>query len=253
MPDTQDLNIRNGLEAALRICEAPLGRSLIDVGAGTTDHGVLFRQFYAEAFSNDLLEREDPFHITGDILTTDLGRKFDVVYASNILEHQKNVGHFLERLIDLCADDGHLVVIVPHQHLHKLLFGHLTSWTVGILVYNLVMAGIDCSEARLCRGRHEISIIVRNRKTEQIGDIARSAAVGLHWEADDLKKYFPFDFFQGCTADMDSIGWPESYKLACKAPMKIHTMGDDIVDIKPGVPFEIPQAKAKEPWWYKAS
>lgn len=247
---SKTLFIRNGLEAALRLCETPFGASLIDIGAGNTDHGAFFRKFYPEYFTNDFIQKPDPYHIEGDIFDVPIDRKFDVVYASNVLEHQKDVGAFIKRLMAICNDGGYIALIVPIQHHHKLLFGHLTSWTPGILIYNMVMAGLDCAEAKVCRGKYEISVIVQNKPAAQVSDIARSAAAGWPEEMDQIKRYFPFDFFAGCTADMDSIRWPETYNIVVDHALEVATVGDELFTIAPGSSLKVPQGKARKPWWY---
>lgn len=252
MPMSKELklNIRNGLEAVLKICEQPLGESILDVGAGVTDHTDLMRLFYSDVYTTDFLTRPDSNHIAGDFLETNFDKQFDVVYASNVLEHQKNVSFFLERLKSVCKDDGYIVLVVPHQHMHKLLAGHLTSWTVGLLIYNLVLCGLDCSQAKVCRGQYELSIIVKKNLIEPFGDIGRASAIDRHDELPKIEKYFPFSFFHGCTADVNSINWPEEYTLKCAQDIVIQSIHGNVYHIKPKEAFKVPQAQAPVPWWY---
>ena len=63
-----------------------------------------------------------------------------------ILEHQLNVNLFLEKIKNLLVSDGILAIVVPIRK-PNIVGGHLTLWNLGLLLYNLVIAGFDCSEA----------------------------------------------------------------------------------------------------------
>ena len=58
-------------------------------------------------------------------------------------------------------------------------------WNPGILIYNLILAGFDCSEAMIKTYDYDISVIVKKRQAilpqleHDFGDIKK------------LKKYFP--------------------------------------------------------------
>jgi trans-aconitate methyltransferase len=90
-------------------------------------------------------------------------RKFDLVWASHVLEHQRNVGTFLDRLVDCCGDGGFICITVPDPHRH-LWGGHLTLWSPGLLAYNIVLSGLDISAAKFIRGTNEFSILFTPKK-----------------------------------------------------------------------------------------
>jgi 2-polyprenyl-3-methyl-5-hydroxy-6-metoxy-1,4-benzoquinol methylase len=146
-------------------------KTVLDVGSGG---GIHARQFashgcdvlcidygtsvYAEQASNDSLK----------VINTDFNayrpeEKFDLVWASHVLEHQRDVGTFLERLIACCADDGTICITVPDPHRY-LWGGHLTLWTPGLLAYNVVLCGIDLSDAEFLRGSGEFSFFFKPRR-----------------------------------------------------------------------------------------
>jgi hypothetical protein len=76
------------------------------------------------------------------------------------LEHQRNPGSFIEKLIECCSSDGYVVITVPFPH-RRLWGGHLSLWTPGILAYNIVMCGVDISGAQVFYGYRETSIIFK--------------------------------------------------------------------------------------------
>ena len=63
--------------------------------------------------------------------------------------------------------------------------GHLTCWNAGLLLYNLVINGLDCKNASILSYDYNISVIVRNKLREN---------VNLTFDSGDINKlieYFP--------------------------------------------------------------
>src|SRR6185503_2160161 len=136
----------------------------------------------------------------GDVLDFETTERFDLVWCSHALEHQPNVGFFLEHLVALAKPGGVLAITVPPAR-RTIVGGHLTVWNTGLLLYNLVSAGIDCSEARTREYGYNVSAIVRLRPAvlpplrHDAGDIERLAA------------FFPLPVQQGFDGKIDAIGW----------------------------------------------
>ena len=97
-------------------------------------------------------------------------KKYDLVWASHVLEHQQNVGLFLQKLINLCNDEGYIAITVPFLH-RRLWGGHLSLWTPGFLAYNIVLQGIDLSRSQLIYGFKEISVIFKIKKIQLPRDL----------------------------------------------------------------------------------
>lgn len=161
MKHSIQLNIRNGIECALRLISDYKINSLIDVGAGGTDHKFLFAMYLLGGVYTNDIKGKGQYNYPGDFMHIDFDRKFHVVYASNILEHMKNPGMFIEKIFNICEDDGYVAIVVPRPHLNRLLSGHINSYTPATLLYNIVTSGYDCSDARICNGVYEKSIIVK--------------------------------------------------------------------------------------------
>ncbi len=67
----------------------------------------------------DLL-REQGFNTkTADVVTMDLGEKFDTIIGGEIIEHLPNVGLFLENMSRHLKDDGTLLVTTPNPFYSK--------------------------------------------------------------------------------------------------------------------------------------
>ena len=207
-----NLYLRNGLEAALRIvCDYHNPRSIIDIGSGGDNHKRFFSFFCEQVFTNDFNEDLNNLNFPGDFMEIDFGREFSVVYCSNVLEHARNVGNFIEKLFAICEDDGIVSIIVPRPHLNRLLSGHITTWSTGTLVYNIICAGFDCSDAQVLDGEYEKGIIVRKKPIRDLSFVRRSGVVG---SVNNLAKFFPWKGIRHRGPGLlPSIRWPEQYNL----------------------------------------
>lgn len=157
---------------ALQYCRRLSPRTVLDVGSGGGQHASAFASDGANVTCVDLgtsiyaktsqtVERVRV--INTDFERWQADRQYDLVWASHVLEHQRNLGRFIEQLIACCSPSGHVAVIVPTPH-RRLWGGHLTLWTPGLLAYNIVLAGVDLSDAELAYGYRETWIVFRPTK-----------------------------------------------------------------------------------------
>lgn len=130
-------------------------------------------------------------------------KKFDCVWASHILEHQRDPGIFLERCLYYLAEDGVLVVTVPPLK-HNIVGGHVTLWNAGLLLYHLILAGQDCKKAAVKEYGYNISVIVKKASVPE--DVLSS----LHMDTGDivrLQNYFPVPVKEGFVGNGISANW----------------------------------------------
>ena len=135
-------------------------------------------------------EKDDIRVIVADANTVELGERFDCVWASHVLEHQPNANLFIRRLRAWAKQDG-IIAVTVRPLKFDLVGGHLSLWTPGHLIYNLVFAGIDCSDAELYHYGYNITAIVRNRQAE---------LPPLHYDSGDvgrLRRFMPPGFHEG--------------------------------------------------------
>lgn len=175
--------------------------TVLDVGCGDGAHAeVLAAQ--GKRVTTVSLHRYGTFQpdFVGDFFDFESPQRFDVVWCSHALEHQANVGLFLRRLVGFLKPGGVLAITVPPAR-REIVGGHLTVWNTGLLLYNLVMAGIDCGAARSAEYGYNVSVIVRCRP---------AALPPLRHDAGDIEAlapYFPLPVVQGFDGRIEAIDW----------------------------------------------
>ena len=103
-----------------------------------------------------------------------------------------------------CFDDidegGIFAVTVPPLK-HEIVGGHVTLWNAGLLLYQLILAGFDCSSASVKTYGYNISVIVRKKAATlprlrmDFGDI------------EALSHYFPFPVANGFDGRILEVNW----------------------------------------------
>lgn len=201
-------DLQLGSLAARKIAGITLpGSRILDIGGGGGQHSLFFSDLGFDVTYNDFKRSEnltdDIRCITGNFNDLFFPVKFDIVWASHVLEHQPNVNEFLRKVKFVTEDDGLIAITVPPAK-GQIVSGHFSIWNSGLLLYNLVMAGLDCRNASVLQYGYNISVIVRKKEIElpdlnyDYGDLTR------------LKEFFPSDLqwaddsFNG---DVSEINW----------------------------------------------
>ena len=168
--------------------------TVLDIGSGSGAHTKILnkknKKVTALDFGKSIYAKrkaanyQNTKHIEVDFLQYKSKEKFDCIWASHVLEHQTNPGFFIKKCIELTKNNGIIAISVPPMS-PFVVGGHLTYWNAGILLYNLVINGLDCRNASVLSYDVNISVIVRNKMRENVdltfdnGDINK------------LIKYFP--------------------------------------------------------------
>lgn len=132
--------------------------------------------------------------IHGDFNQIDFEGKYDLLWMSHVLEHQLNVHAFLVKAVSLVNEGGYISIAVPPRK-PFVVSGHINLFNPGILVYRLILAGVDCSSAKIFQYDGNICLLAKINKINlpalsfDIGDIKL------------LEKYFPFDVKEGFNGD----------------------------------------------------
>jgi SAM-dependent methyltransferase len=146
------------LQALEKLLSAYDFHTVLDVGCGTGCHWPFFHEAGKEVTGIDI-GRMCSGVIVADYLRHEFDRQFDCLWLSHVLEHQLNVNLFLQKVFRDLKPGGILAVTVPPLK-HNIVGGHVTLWNAGLVLYNLILAGFDCSHARVKRYGYNISVIV---------------------------------------------------------------------------------------------
>lgn len=204
-----------GVEA-LRVlaCKAACA-TVLDVGAGPGLHSKILRHLGKQVLSVDFhtqstmrQESVQAADLIGDYLSMRFAIPFDAVWCCHVLEHQRNAGAFLEKLLGDVKEGGLLAITVP-PFKHNIVGGHLSVWNAGLLLYNLVLAGNDCSQAMVRRYGYNISVLTP-RKAAALPE----QLVGGRGDLERLAHLFPFDAAQDFDGDIEELNWPIPNTLA---------------------------------------
>ena len=139
-------------------------KSLLDIGCGKHQpHCAKFREqkTFKEISTCDFFNNNDYKGLFTEIDFE--GKQFDAVWCAHVLEHQENVGAFLRKIHSVTKEGGLVAITVPPMK-HNIVGGHLTLWNIGLLYYNIILAGFDCSNAFHKQYNYDQSIIL-NKKT----------------------------------------------------------------------------------------
>jgi 2-polyprenyl-3-methyl-5-hydroxy-6-metoxy-1,4-benzoquinol methylase len=194
----QNMLGRNALEYIIDNCDF---NSVIDIGCGLGMHADIleskgkvvtrFDQGQSRAY------KHNDKTIIANFLSYDFDRQFDLVWACHVLEHQLDPNKFLIKIRNVCKPHGIIAITVPPAK-PEFVGGHLTLWTPALLLYHLVLAGIDCKNAFTMSYGYNISVIVANEP-------ARYSIEDLRFDFDDinrLSQFLPDSASPKCRGDL---------------------------------------------------
>ena len=138
--------------------------TVLDVGAGEQAHARIFRALDKEVTTLDsMYDPVFPADIRGDFLEAAINEQCDVLFCSHVLQQQRDIGAFTDRLFDVLGDGGVLALTVPPICSHWVTLSQCNSLNAGMLLYHLVMSGFDCRDARVLTYGGNASVILRKK------------------------------------------------------------------------------------------
>jgi len=169
----------------------------LDVGSGNGDHAKAFASAGLQVTTVDFQNAD----ICGDFLTVDCP-KADLVWTCHVLEHVPNPNLFLAKCFDQINNDGWFCVTVPPLK-HNIVGGHVNLYNAGLLLYQMILAGFDCREAKVNEYGYNISVLVKKRYA-RIPEIAYD-----YGDIEILRGYFPLDVQHGFDGRLGEVNWRE--------------------------------------------
>jgi len=189
--------------------------TVLDIGCGAghhtkilIDNGKKVTAVDYERSPGFVLNDFDDF-IIGDFMQLEFGsRQFDAVWCSHVLEHMPNTNLFLRKVYSVLKEGGVLALSVPPLK-HDIVGGHVHLFNAGILLYHLVLAGFDCSNAAVKSYGYNISVLVTKRTINVLPDLIYDSG-----DINTIKKFLPLglDFLpQGndvkFNGSIESLNW----------------------------------------------
>ena len=121
-------------------------KTCLDIGSGEGVHTAILRHAGLEVFQVDKYSTTAEYKV--DFIEHEFDRKFDVIFCSHVIEHQRNVGLFLDKIFDLLSDDGVLIISAPNHSVETLVEGHLNSFLFPLFLQHMIHAGFDCKNGK---------------------------------------------------------------------------------------------------------
>lgn len=181
----------NAQDALTKVLSLPFD-SVLDIGSGEGLHSRIFKEHGKDV---TCLTYED-----GDYMCKLYDKQFDCIWASHVLEHMPNPNKFLNKCAADLKDGGILAITVPPLK-HDIVGGHVSLWNAGLLLYHLILAGFDCSQAMIKEYGYNISVIVKKKiitlpklKMDS-GDIIK------------LSEFFPFEVKEPFDGRIKELNW----------------------------------------------
>lgn len=169
---------------------------VLDIGSGPLWHAGIMR---AAGLTVKTLDMNHEADIQCDYLTRHFNPgAFDGIWCCHVLEHQRNPGQWFDKMYYDLREGGMLAVTVPPAK-DEIVGGHVSVWNEGLLLYHLILAGFDCSQARVGRYSYNISVIVQKRT------VSLPVLKSDYGDIEALSDYFPVEAFHGCT--IESVNW----------------------------------------------
>lgn len=196
----------NSLQALEKFTKLlPKQSNVIDVGSGASElHAKILRE---DGHNVDTCDFHEDATYRGNFNEIEIPKQYDGVWSSHCLEHQLNINAYLNKVANCCKEGGYICITVPPLK-STIVGGHVSLWNAGLLIYNTVLAGLDCSNAMVKKYGYNISIIIQ-KKSFQMPE--------LHFVGTDLgllRPYFPNNLqWQGngpkpkFDGSFDSLNW----------------------------------------------
>jgi len=192
-----DLNeIKRAREALRLFLTLPITGKVLDIGSSDGSHSKYMRYQGMDVITLDHNHDAD----INAVWPIELDYKVDAVWCSHILEHSRHPGAFLDAIAEVLKPEGWLAITVPPAK-HEVVGGHLSIWNAGLLLYNLILAGFDCRDAKVYSYDYNVSIIVRYRK---------AILPKLNYDCGDielLEAFFPMPVHQGFNGIISQLNW----------------------------------------------
>lgn len=184
------------LEKFLQMC-SPADK-ILDIGCGKKqNHAAIMRENGLNPLTCDFFENCDYRGFYENISFSE--GEFDAIWCNHVLEHTLNPHNFLNKIYHDIKEDGILALTVPPLK-QNIVGGHVNLFNSGLLLYRMILAGFDCSGAKIWKYGYNISIVMKVKKIKELPELKYDAG-----DIEALSCYFPFQAGQGFDGDRLTI------------------------------------------------
>ena len=141
-------------------------KTCLDIGCGDGVHGEIMKQAGLKVTGVDKYSDKADFNMDFMSYTKARQMNFDVVFCSHVIEHQRNIGDFLDRIYDVLSDDGVLIITAPNHSTEILVEGHLNSFLFPLFLQQMIHAGFDCKNGKYLSSIENSFIVTKARDFE---------------------------------------------------------------------------------------
>lgn len=183
--------------------------NILDIGSFNGTSARLF-SFLGKNVTTIEISEDFKSDYVGDYLDVSFPEKFDAIWCSHVLEHQRNIGLFLDKIYQDLRENGVLAMTIPAS-LYPLIIGHPSIFTPLHLIYHLVLAGFDCKNARIKNYDWQYTIILQKKSNgiKSVGFALTHYPVPPITFTENLFEYFPVNIPENghIWGDIESLNW----------------------------------------------
>ena len=119
----------------------------LDIGGSLGTHTSIMRSYGLSVDIIDKYEKNTEF--IGDFNNYEFKKKYDLIFCSHVIEHQRNPGFFLDKIFDSLKDEGDLIITAPKHPAERFVEGHILSTILPVFLQMLIYAGFDCKKGKM--------------------------------------------------------------------------------------------------------
>ena len=104
----------------------------LDIGSGEGYQTKLMRSFGIKVDQIDKYKKDA--EINEDFNEYNFKSKYDVIYCSHVIEHQRNIGQFLDKIFDIMHDHSILIISGPKHPVERFVEGHINTCILPVFL-----------------------------------------------------------------------------------------------------------------------
>jgi 2-polyprenyl-3-methyl-5-hydroxy-6-metoxy-1,4-benzoquinol methylase len=161
-------------------------KNCLDIGSGPGVHTAIMREAGLEVFQLDKYSETAEYKV--DFIAHEFNQKFDVIFCSHVIEHQRNVGLFLDKIFDILSDDGVLIISAPKHPAERMVEGHINSFIFPLFLQQLIYAGFDCRNGKFISAFNIENAFLVSKASNF--DLSERSEAGYEWTEKHRERSF---------------------------------------------------------------